>query len=385
MPRKNIRKILVVGDHGDFTRAIWRGALRFIQTRPEWQLHTAGALMGSPHRTNLADFQGDGVLYIGSDLKGNTIDIAAQKEIPTVFLNSSKQKVYRPAVMTDETAIGNIAARFFLDRGFTNLAFYSTFSNHRYSQLRRDAFCRTGETGGANVAILDRKFSESHQAVKNVLKWLHGLEKPCGLLGVQDGSAMQIIMLCHEEGIRVPEELAILGIGNTEFMCESMRPTLSSIDMGSDRTGYEACTLLEKRMQGRGSKKTEILIPPRCIIERESTLTNALTDPVVSRAVSLIREHLHTGPTVDSLVSMLDISRRNLEQRFARSLQRTPGQTIREAQMQRTEELLRDTDLSIAEVAEAGGFNNQSVFAAAFRRERDMTPMQYRRKFRNGN
>ncbi|MFW5870132.1 MAG: substrate-binding domain-containing protein [Candidatus Sumerlaeota bacterium] len=385
MRNQSFKKILIAGDHGDFTRAVWRGALRFIQTRPEWQLYTAGALMGSPHRTTLDKFEGDGVLYLGSELEGNTIDIAEKRDIPIVFLVSSRQSVYHPAVMSDEKAIGEKAATFFLDRGFRNLAFYSTFHEHRYSKLRRDAFSERAKAGGALVEVYDIPFRKSGSDTEEVVEWLHSLARPCGVMGVQDGSAMQLLLLCREQGIRVPQELAILGVGNTEFMCESMHPTLSSIDMGADRTGYEACVVLEQLMNGVGDPKTEKTIPPRCIVERHSTRVDVLADPLISEARSLLRERLHENLTVEGLVEMLGVSRRNLEQRFQKALSKTPGRMIREIQMQRVEELLRETDLSMAEIARTAGFSSQSAFAAVFRRERDMTPGEYRRQNKNGN
>jgi AraC family transcriptional regulator len=74
---------------------------------------------------------------------------------------------------------------------------------------------------------------------------------------------------------------------------------------------------------------------------------------------------------------------------FTRSFRDTTGLTphrfLRRARIERADELLRTTALSIGEIAEAVGFRGQSHFCTAFVQERGLTPSAHRRACRNAS
>jgi LacI family transcriptional regulator len=79
-------------------------------------------------------------------------------------------------------------------------------------------------------------------------------------------------------------------------------------------------------------------------------------------------------------VDRLPLSRRAFEQRFVRSVGRSPKAEILRVQLDRVQELLRHTDLGLAAVADAAGFRHAEHMATLFKDKLGLTPGQYRRQ-----
>src|SRR6202042_2398690 len=85
----------------------------------------------------------------------------------------------------------------------------------------------------------------------SLAKWLESLPKPVGILAANDSRAHHILEACRAFGLRVPEEVAVIGVNNDELLCQLSNPALTSIEHGTKRMGYEAAALLERLMSGK--------------------------------------------------------------------------------------------------------------------------------------
>jgi hypothetical protein len=93
-------------------------------------------------------------------------------------------------------------------------------------------------------------------------------------------------------GLRVPDEVAILGVDDDEFECKLSHPPLSSVKNPGVQIGYEAAALLDRLMAGEKPEQVRVFLPPLYVAARRSTETTALADPDVAMALIFIREHL---------------------------------------------------------------------------------------------
>ena len=118
---------------------------------------------------------------------------------------------------------------------------------------------------------------------------------------------MRLLDICRELGIAVPEEMAILGVGNDPVICETLRPTLSSIDLDARRIGYEAARLLDRKMAGEQANES-ILIPPSHIAVRQSTDLMVIDDADVVQAMRFIREFACAGIDVALVADKVGLS-----------------------------------------------------------------------------
>jgi LacI family transcriptional regulator len=185
---------------------------------------------------------------------------------------------------------------------------------------------------------------------------------------------------CYYAGLRVPDQVAVLGGEYDELMSHISNPPLSTLDQPSEQVGYAAAEMLAGMMAGRKPPAQPLLFSPTRIIVRHSTDTLAIDDELVREALELIRQRAPQGICVADVVRRLSVARRTLEQRFMRIMGRTPAAEIRRVRIEEAKRLLIESDKSIAEVARASGFSQQDLFSRTFRRTVGVPPSDFRRR-----
>ena len=105
---------------------------------------------------------------------------------------------------------------------------------------------------------------------------------------------MRLLNICRELKIAVPEEIAILGRSNDPVICETMRPTLSSMDLDARQVGYVAAGMLDRMMAGEKTNEL-ILVPPSHVEVRQSTDLMVIEDADVVQAMQYIRDYACTN------------------------------------------------------------------------------------------
>jgi LacI family transcriptional regulator len=243
------------------------------------------------------------------------------------------------------------------------------------------------ERGAAFAAECQQRgvfFSETTAVDVVSRDWITSLPRPCAILAANDRYAWHAIDMCRENGISVPEEIAILGVDNDVLLTEMVRPTLSSIDCSAERIGVEAGRMLAQLMDGQRVPLKPMEIPPSGVITRHSTDVLSIEDEVVAEAAQFIRQHANQQIGVADVLKEVAMSRRNLERRFRRVMRRSLLDEIRRVHLDRASKLLRETSLDIPTVAEQSGFASHVRFSTVFREQMKTTPTAYRRQFRAG-
>jgi LacI family transcriptional regulator len=210
-------------------------------------------------------------------------------------------------------------------------------------------------------------------------RWLLSLPRPVGVMASYDIRARHVLDACRRVGLAVPDQVAVIGVDNDEFLCNLSDPPITSVAPDTRRTGYEAAALLDRLMSAREKQRGQaVFVQPLGVVTRRSTDAFALGDPDVSAAVRFIREHAYHGITVKDVLAEVPVSRRVLEGRFRKLLGRTPHDEIARIRLERVRQLLRETRLSMDEIARRSGFRNGEYLATAFRREIGTSPNEYR-------
>ena len=86
--------------------------------------------------------------------------------------------------------------------------------------------------------------------MQELMDWLPTLPRPVGLMAAYDARARHVLEGCRELRLRVPDDVALIGVDNDPIMCELANPPLSSVEQGCYRLGYEAAALLDRMMDG---------------------------------------------------------------------------------------------------------------------------------------
>ena len=129
--------------------------------------------------------------------------------------------------------------------------------------------------------------------------------------------------VCRIVGLRVPDDVSIVGVDNDELVCQLASPPLSSISGGGEQTGYAAAAMLDRCMQGHPPPTEPVLLPPAALITRQSSDILTVRDADVQTVVRFIRDHATTPLAVDDVLGELHISRRSIERKFRSLLGRT--------------------------------------------------------------
>jgi LacI family transcriptional regulator len=214
------------------------------------------------------------------------------------------------------------------------------------------------------------------------LDWLRQLPKPLGLFTHNDQRAAALMDLCRDGGLKVPEEVGIIGVDNDPLLAELCRPTLTSVDPGASTVGFRAAEMLAQILSGHEPENRPMFLPPKAVAVRESTQPRHLLDDRLATAMRYIHEHWAEPFGVPELLEAVPASRRSLERLFQTHLGRSPAEEIRRVQINRVKWLLMEGRVSLSDIATTAGFSSFSNFASAFRREVGMTASAYRKRFR---
>lgn len=304
--------------------------------------------------------------------------------LPAVNLSwypSSGERIARCTI--DPVASGEIAADYFLSGGYRQFAFCGPLQHLDYRDEFGDAFCHALEKKGFSCNVYSTP-GGSQQSIPwaahlaSLVEWLKELPRPVAMLCWSAARGRQVTEACHYAGIRVPDDVSVLGGDHDDLMASISSPPLSTIDQPAEQIGYEAAKILEGMMRGKKARKHPLYFPPTRIIVRHSTDAMAIDDEIVRDALRLIRERSHEGINVSDVVRELAVARRALEQRFVRLVGRTPASEIRRVRLEEAKQMLVETDRSIAHISRATGFGHQDLFSRVFRRSVGLTPSQFR-------
>jgi LacI family transcriptional regulator len=293
-----------------------------------------------------------------------------------------------PRVGVDDDAVGVMAARFFLQRGFQSFGF-SHCRNFPFSIARYRGFARTIQTAGLPTPSLDAEPADWVDMMKVTTfeaqrQWLLSLPKPAAILAANDGVGVQLLRSCAQASVRVSEDVAVMGVDNDEFINLMSEQSLSSVEVPGEEIGVQAMMLLKELLAGGQAPEKPLLLAPVQVVERHSTDGLASADASVTAALRYIRDHLSESIGVDHIARGMMMSRRQLETRFRATLNRSPAEEIRRARLTQAGRMLIETNLPIAMIAQHVGLNGPDQLVVAFKHEYDMTPSEYRKKHRVG-
>ena len=260
----------------------------------------------------------------------------------------------------DSAQVGKAGAEYFLARGFTRFAYVGDALNRNWSVRRGESFSSRLAEAGCTCAVYPARRRPAAGADDDhvLAEWLLELPKPAALLAAMDTRACQVIELCETCGIRVPQDLSVLGIDNDELICNGSVPTLSSIRRETEHCGFMAAGMLDRLMRRATRKREVFLYGVKEIITRDSTRTCSLSDdPVAKKAREFIRVNACVGIGIPDIIKHLNVSRRLAEIRFQTAYSHSLLDEIQNVRLERVERLLRETDLPLTEVCTRCGYS----------------------------
>ena len=352
-----------------------------------WRLTLANRLVRAPR-----GWSGDGAIVTLRDDPAvlRFAEGLALQGVPVVDITCHWPEIAIPRAIPDYRGAGLVAARHFLDIGLRRAVWFST----AWSNVQA-LFCKGLEEGMDAAArgdahppvsriVLSRlvphsRLDDADRFAAALAPRLRALPKPAGILTYNDAEAARLLALCLDTGIKVPEEIAILGIGNDVFLCENQAVPISSVIDDLERNGYEGAALLERLMDGAPAPESPVVVPCGGVRARRSTDTFAVESPVLREAIRLLTERIDRPPSINRIAQLTGVSRATLDRLCRRELGHPPHAELLRRRLAKARELLRDTDLPAAEISARCGFCNPAWFSAAFVRAEGTPPAKWRR------
>ena len=311
------------------------------------------------------------------------IDVRLFAGIPTVFFNHSPETLPRGAfaVFHDQAATAELAAKELLLTGYGNFAFVPSFEKRFWSDAREAGFRRALALNGQTCRVLSFGGARAPTArQKRLCAFLVALPKPCAVFAANDGMATETATAAAFVGLRIPEDLAILGIDNYQPVCEKARPPLTSIEPDFRRGGNLAALMLLARVRAKGGYRgphTRTFGPLR-VVRRASTRVFFRQDKTVAAALDLIRNEACNGLRARDVAALFPCSRRFADLRFRQATGHSILEEIQAVRLERAQDLLRDPQQQIKAISNFCGFANPNSLRKFFRAATGQTMSAWR-------
>ncbi len=376
-------RVLIV-QHGRYwdTPGVLRGIMHYQKTKGPWTTFVDDVTRTDKDLKWLKQQRWNGV--ISGVEKSVLAEACVKLGVPVVELWDAPPRLGVPRIRPDNVAIGHMAAEHLLEKRFQRFAFCG-FSDVSWSNERLEAFREAlGLVGRTCELSLVKQPLDSTPAwemaqVEMLARWLCTLPHGAAVFACDDERARLVTRAALLAGLRVPQDVAVLGVNNDVGRCEQEHPAISSVSTDNFSTGICAAERLNVLMGGREIDGLDLRVEPIGVVERESTNVLELRDKHVAAAVTYIREHACSGIKVDDVVAQVHASRSQLENRFRRFLGHSPQVEIRRVQLAKIRALLAETDLTLKEIADRTGFVHVEYLSMLFKKLTGETPGQFRR------
>lgn len=381
-------KIILLSDFAEeYGKNLLRGIARYSKDNGPWTF----CRMPAYYRDTIGidgilawakEWKADGI--IGQFYNNDEVRRFKKANIPLIAQDYKERLQDVPNITGAYKEAGRMAAEYFLKKGFKNFAFYG-FKNIVWSRERAEGFKERVKEAGYDVHLYERMDSRAtdlwHYKPSTLTRWLKSLPKPVALMTCDDNLGNHITEASRQIKIKIPDEIAVLGVDNDEMLCDLSDPPLSSIDLDTEKCGYETARLMHKMIEQGNGEFEDIVVQPTQVVSRMSTDIFASADKYIVDALKYIHENLDKNLKVNQVLKEVPMSRRSLEKRFVMTTGYPVYEYIYNKRIERFTQKLLETDMTIFEIALDLGLSDSKNIARQFKQLKGLTPVAYRKKF----
>ena len=372
-------RILVLLDTDSaWSRGTLRGFMEIAHERGWTVLH----YRADANLTELVDEWQPAVAVIGPEISESAR--AALAPVALVSVNADLSAAGIASVCLNDGAIAQLAVDHLLSTGLRHVSTLR-FSESPFALVRQRTF--EARARAAQLVCLEGwgckegvDAGEKRENPAAIAAWLRALPKPCGVFTCTDSWGRTAARYARLSGLRVPEDIALIGVDNDTLECELSAPPLSSVLVPWRDVGEQAALLVARLLARESMAEQRCVVSPLSVVARRSSDVLAVDDQLVAAAVSWIRANAEQRLTVSMVVQGVNTGRQRLERAFRRVLDRTIQEEIRRSHVDIARRLLETTRGELPEIAQRSGFTNATLLNLAFQRELGVAPGAYRRR-----
>jgi len=285
-------------------------------------------------------------------------------------------------VVPDYKACGQLAIEELARYGVAHVLLDPEYSASPLDLNFNRGACSAAFQEGLSVSTLDSYSGKSfHEVIAMTVRKIISLPKPVGFGLPHAGWAYSVINALLKDGLRIPEDVAIVVIDKDVQQTAALAPvSLTSVELNEWHRGFVAAETLHQLVLGYEPRHKLLELPPTGIHGRTSTGHVDTRDPVMGKALTYLRKHYREEIGVPEIVAVTDASRRVVEMRFRETLQCGIHEELNRLRMEDAKHLLLEHQLSATAIAQACGFSSVHYFSAAFKRDFGISPRQFQKE-----
>ena len=382
-----VRTLLCIDTSSEYDRSIVRGLIQYSQEHGNCLL-----LSRIPSSLSAESKKGYRIAQWARDWKADAIigrwpydDLLplSSLDCSVVIQNLNSRQTGFSTITGDYIRTGEIAADFFIRRRFVNFGFFG-LKDIIWSEERAQGFRNAVKLHGFSYQEYAIQTTPEQESAE-IIRWLTGLPKPVAVFCCDDEYALAVSEHCRLARIKVPQEVAILGVDNDELLCNISDPPLSSIVLDAEKGGYEVGRMLhEQEKESSGNKPIFVIsIKPGIIVQRGSTQQHNVEDKEVARMLEFIDRNLTREITTAEIFENAFLCRRAAEIRFKKVTGTTVYKYLIDRRIDHLCSLLETTDLSLSECAARSGIFDINYLFHVFKKVKGCSPASWRRAKRS--
>ena len=330
----------------------------------------------------LKSWKGDGCIAMIQCME--TFQNLVSKNIPLIDLGLRDYGMSIPRLITDNKKIGKLAAEHLREFGHKEIFALDHGKNMMFKE-RLNSLKAQSKINDCKVNVLKSCATIQFNTINEIEEIMEKRgtslrESSVAFFAYNDSIAADLISSCLIHNIRVPENIAILGVDNDDLIISSLVLGLSSVDSDQEGLGKSAAKLMQSLLNTETITLNEKIYrhPPKGVVTRRSTDCYAVRNPLVSNALHWIQNNYYKGIQATDVASAMNVTQQGLQKAFAKSYIRSPGNEIRKQRLEAVAFLLKTTNANLDTIAKNCGFYSVNSLINSFRKKYDKTPGKFR-------
>ena len=383
-------KLLIITDFTEsFAYKLLKGIVSYNRGKEQWTIcrmpPSYKRHLGAEGVVNWAKNWGADAV-IGQFAGNDEVSLFTKNGIVVVAQDYIRKFNGIPNITADYHGTGRMAAEYFIGKGYTNFAFFG-FRDVCWSDERYEGFKKAVEESGYGDHLSAYRMQDInaiwYYELDRLSDWLRDLPKPVAVMACDDNQASNLIDACNSIGIKMPGEVAIIGVDNDEIICNLNTPSLTSIHVDIENGGYRTAELIDRIVSDRSTRVEDIVLKPVKVVSRISTASYATDDTQILNAIQFIHQNLTKKISVSDVMKEAALSRRLLERRFKAVTGESIYQYISRNKVKLFADMLLDTNDQVINVALNLGENDSKSISRKFKAAYGMAPNEWREKHRS--
>lgn len=309
-----------------------------------------------------------------------------KSDLPLVFPDHRTSDIGPKAacVSGNSEIVAQTAARELFSLGYAHYAFVPNSGTETSWCRERSAAFRTAiHEAGSSFHLFQPESGEGPARKRQLKQWLGKIPKPCGIFAANDYAAQEVKVACQDIGLRIPEDIALVGVDNHPEICEAGTPTLTSIQQDLEDCYYQSAKLLDALIDNPKSPCRTATFGVSRIVRRASTRPLKAVDIRVKAALEFIRLHAAERLTPADVVSAMGCRRSFADQRFRECTGRSIVEEISLRRVELVKDALKNPEVRLDDLPQVCGFASAVDMRRVFKKLTGLSPREWRKSNAN--